>query len=75
MPHLSEWRAKKMEQLGRKRRMCVLAKIGMIVFGIVVSAMATYAWRNWDCNGLAAFLLVGFGLECCWVGFTSRTRQ
>jgi len=75
MPVLNEWRAKKMEELGRKRRMCVLAKIGMIVFGLAVSVMATYAWRSWDCNGLAAFLLVCFGFECCWVGFTARTRR
>lgn len=75
MSHLSEWRAKKVEELGKKRRMCILAKIGMIVFGVAVSAMATYAWRQWNLDGLAAFLLVGFGLECAREGFTARTRQ
>jgi len=75
MPVLNEWRAKKMAELSRKRRMCVLAKIGIIAFGLAVSSMATYAWRKWNCDGLAVLGLVSFGLWCCWTGFTARTRK
>ena len=75
MDEVEEWREKKLKELRRQRRMCLFGRISIISFGIAVCAVTTYAWRNWNCHGLAAFLLIGFGLECCWVGFTSRTRS